>query len=233
MIYTQLLPVILKILNSIFNKHPEPVSAEILREILVEYISPEVSKIGLEWNGKNQWIGPSENGIRKILKHQVGKGLMGTFIWGMCYDFLPMVSGKRIVLQRTFKSARPQLFQFSTTTDNFLNKKSDLENGVTTTWGEKECRKSISRLFEKRKNEIFEWLEKGKTIEGSIQIALNQISNKDYNTHWPHPKYVASFLFAKNGDKTKGMELLMEIENERPSFEPETFEKLKKRLLEI
>jgi len=228
-----LLPVILKFINSLFKKHPEPVSAETLRSVLIEYISPEVSKIGLEWNGKNQWIGPSEDGIRKVLKHQVGKGLMGTFIWGMCYDFLPMVSGKRIVLQRTFKSARPQLFQSSATTDNFLNKKSDLENGVTSTWGEKECRKSISKLFDKRKSEIFEWLEKGKTLDGSIEIVRSQFDNKVYNTHWPNPKYVASFLLAKKGDRTKGMEMLMEIENERPSFELEVFEKLKKRLMEL
>lgn len=220
-------------ITSFFRKHPEPVSAETLRAILHEVVSPHTSKIGLEWNGKNQWIGPSENGIRKVLKHQVGKGLMGTFIWGMCYDFLPMVSSKRIVIQRTFKSARPQLFQSSATTSNFLNNKSDLDNGVASTWGKKTCRKSVSRLFDKRKNEIFSWLEKGATIDGSIKIATNQISKKEYNIHWPNPKYVCAFLHAKNGDKEKGLEMLLEIEQERPSFELEIFEKLKKRLIEL
>ena len=71
-------------------------------------------------------------------------------------------------------------------------------------------------------------MEKGKTIDGSIKIAKNQIDGKVYNTHWPNPKYVASFLFAKNGDKTKGMEMLIELENQRPSFAPEIFEILKK-----
>lgn len=223
----------MKLFNFLNKKHPEPVSAEVLKSVLNEYVTPIVSVIGLEWDGKNQWIGPSENGIRKVLKHQVGKGLMGTFIWGMCYDFLPMVSGKKIVLQRTFQSARPQLFQFSTTTNDFLNGKSDLQNGVTSTWGEKECRKSTSKLFLKRKNEIFEWLESGKTLNGSIEIARKQITDKNYDTHWPNPKYVISFLYAKKGDKEKGTSMLLEIEKERPSFEPELFDKLKQRLTNL
>lgn len=216
-----------------FNEHPEPVSADTLRSILQEYVTPQASEIGLEWDGKNQWIGPSKNGIRKVIKHQVGKGLMGTFIWGMCYDFLPITSGKKIVLQRSFKSARPHLFKFSTTTNDFMNNKSDLANGVTSTWGEKVCRKSISKLLEKRKAEIFEWLEKGATIDGSIEIAQNQINQEEYTTHWPNPKYVCSFLYAQSGDKEKGMEMLIELENEKQYFEPEIFEKLKQRLSDM
>jgi len=221
----------LKFNYPLFKKHPEPVSAETLRLILNEHITPQVKEIRLEWDGKNQWIGPLENGVRKVLKHQVGKGLMGTFIWGMCYDFLPMVSGKRIVFQKTFKSARPQLFQSSALTNNFLIEKTYLENGVTSTWGEKECRKSVSKLFNKRKVEIFNWLEKGITIEGSTHIASDQLEENIYHTHWPNPKYVLSFLYSEKGDKKKGMQLLVEIENERPSFEPEVFEKIKERLM--
>ena len=114
-----------------------------------------------------------------------------------------------------------------------MNGKSDLENGVTSTWGEKECRKSISKLIQKRKNEIFEWLEYGKSLNGSIEIALKQIADKNYDTHWPNPKYVASFLYAKKGNKEKGIELLMDIAKKRPSFEPELIEKLKKRLTDL
>ena len=114
-----------------------------------------------------------------------------------------------------------------------MNGKSDLENGVTSTWGEKERRKSISKLIQNRKNEILEWFENGKTLDGSIEIALQQIADKNYDTHWPNPKYVVSFLYTKKGNKEKGIELLMEIEKERPSCEPELFEKLKKRLNDL
>ena len=215
------------------NEIPNPVNAETLRDVLNDYVSPIVFEIGLEWNGKSKWIGPSENGIRKVLKHKKGKELMGCFVWGMCYDFLPMVSGKKIVLQRTFKSSKPQLYKSSTTTNDFLNGKSDLENGVTSTWGEKECRKSISNLILKRKNEIFEWYENGATIEGSLNIANKQIGNKNYDNHRPNPKYVASFLYAKMGDKEKGIQLLNELQKGIQSFDPKIFEKLKKRLIKL
>lgn len=219
---------------NLFNrKFPDPVNSETLKKILNNRVSPSLLEIGLEWNGKNQWIGASENGIRKILKFQVGKGLMGTFVWGMCFDFLPILSGKRIVYQRTLKSAKPQLFEFSAAIDNFQSNKSDLENGIATTWGERQCDKSIKLLFKKRKDEIFNWLDLGSTVNGSLTIANRQMSNENYDIHWPNPKYVAAYLNAKNGNKKLGIELLEEIQSNRLKLENEIFEKIKKRLIEL
>jgi len=231
--YINKLPVILKLLTFLFKKYKNPVDSKTLKVILDDNITPIASEIGLKWNGKGMWIGSSENGIKKIISHRVGKGLMGTLAWGMCYDFLPIVSGKRVIFQRTFKSAGLQLFQSSVNDDNFSRDKSDLENGVTSTWGEKECRKSVSKLILKRKNEIFNWLENGKTLDGSIHIALEQMEDENYNLHWPNPKYVASFLYAKKGLKKKGIEMLMEVDKERLNHEREILEKLKKRLTDL
>jgi len=215
------------------NRIPDPVNSETLKEILNKHISPVLSKIGLEWDGNNQWISPSENTTRKIFKHQVGKGLMGTFIWGISYDFLPIISGGKIILQRTFKSAKPHLFENSITTNAFGNTKSDLQNGITTTWGEKECNKSVSELILKKEQEIFDWFNNASTFQGSLDIANRQMTNNNYNTHWPNPKYVAAFLKAKIGDKENGLALLEQVQNERLNIEQELFEKIEKRLNEL
>merc|ERR1711974_648 len=135
----------------------------------------------------------------------------GTFIWGNSYDFLPILSGKKIIYQRTFKSAKPQLFEYSTTINGFINAKSDLERGITTTWGKKECDKSIKLLIRDKKEEIFNWFNNASSLKSSLEIANKQIEDEEYFTRWPNPKYVASFLNAKIGNKEIGLELLNQI----------------------
>ncbi|MCK0109005.1 hypothetical protein MWU58_06855 [Flavobacteriaceae bacterium S0825] len=219
--------------NIFIKSYPDPVNAETLKSILNNVVSPIMKEINLEWNNNYQWIGPLENGMRKVVCYQVGKGLMGIFIWGICYEFLPMLSGKRIITHRTFKSARLQLFENSVATNDFQNDKSDIENGISTTWGKKQCEKSIKLLISKTKDDIYDWLDQASTIEGSLIISNQQILSEDYNLHWPNPKYIAAFLYAKKGHKEKGLAFLKEIQNERLNLEKDLFSKIEKRLVEL
>lgn len=177
--------------------HKSPIDAHTLRQFLNEIISPRLANRGLVWNGQNLWFTQPSNSIRNVFQYNKLKGETGTFTWGVCLDFIPTPSSNRLIFHRTDKSVKPLLFEW---TDEYSNSffGGNIAEGITTHWGHKETKKSISKLLDKYEEKINNWFNHASTFEDLLEIAQRQIEiGKSYNFHNPDPKLILAFLQAK------------------------------------
>jgi hypothetical protein len=173
------------------------ISKEKLKSILDETFSKNLRDEGLTWDGNYLWKSQFNNGVAKILQYLPLKGGQGTIVWGVCLDFLPIVTSGRIEYNRTFKSIKPHLFE---NTDEYFDSFSggSLKGGVISEWGENNAITSTRLVFEKYFQKVLLWYRRAETLEGLVEVASNQLSiGKAYNYRSPSPKYVLSYLLAK------------------------------------
>jgi len=182
-----------------------------LRTSLNEVVSPRLSKIGLSFHNDYLWFGKSTDSIRKVFQYSLLKGDQATFAWGVCFDFIPTISGNTLKFHRTEKSVMLQLFEW---TDEYANSFSGgkLDGGVISHGDANKLGRSIDRLLDKYESKMAAFYEEASTIEKSITIAERQIQDqKSYNLHSPSPKYILSFLLARNQQIEKGILALNEL----------------------
>lgn len=175
----------------------ELIDNQTTRNILNEIISPRLAKRGLIWNGKDLWFDQTKNSIRQVFKYSKLKGETGTFVWGVCLDFVPTIVSEKLKFHRTEKNIQPHLFEW---TDEYSNSfcGGRLEGGITTHWGKQEAQTSISQLINKYEEKINNWFDRASTLEHIIKIAEQQITTgKSYDFHSPDQRLVLAFLQAK------------------------------------
>ncbi len=188
-----------------------PIDKETLNRILQETISDRLEKKGFKWDKNSFWFTDNSNSIRQVLKYVKLKGEQGTISWGVCLDFIPTISGNKIKFHHTEKSVTLHLFEW---TDEYANSfyRKQLDNGMTTHWGEHEAKQSISKLFDNYEKRIFDWFEKTNSIDNLIEIATRQTqTGKSYNMHSPNTKFILSFLLAKSGQLEKAITTFEEL----------------------
>ncbi len=138
-----------------------------------------------------------KNSVRQVFGYSRLKGETGTFVWGVCLDFVPTISSNSLKFHRTDKSVTQHLFEW---TDEYSNSffGGQLDGGITTHWGKRETKNSIHRLFDKYELKINNWLDRASIFENLIDIAEQQIkTGKSYNFHSPDQRLVLAFLQAK------------------------------------
>lgn len=180
-----------------FFQNTELVDSNTIRLILGEIISPRLSNRGLIWNGKDLWFDRPKNSVRQVFGYSRLKGETGTFVWGVCIDFVPTISSNKLKFHRTDKSVTHHLFEW---TDEYSNSffGGQLDGGITTHWGKRETKNSIFHLFEKYEQKINKWFDIASTFENLIDIAVQQIkTGKSYNLQSPDQRLVLAFLQAK------------------------------------
>jgi hypothetical protein len=180
-----------------FFQNRELIDSQTIGDILNEIISPRLAKRGLMCNGKDLWFDQTQNSIRQVFKYLKLKGETGTFVWGVCLDFIPTISFNKLKFHRTEKSIQLHLFEW---TDEYSNSffGGQLDGGITTHWGKRETKNSILRLFGKYEQKINNWFDRAATFENLIEIAQQQIKEgKSYNFHDPDQQIVLAFLQAK------------------------------------
>lgn len=80
-----------------------------LKELLAANITPELP--GFTYNGTYIWYAPWKDHCRKVIRVYPLKGCSAVFLWGLCFDFLPVFSsGGYLRYQRTDKSVGLHLF---------------------------------------------------------------------------------------------------------------------------
>jgi hypothetical protein len=202
-----------------------------LHDILIEILSPAMSKLNMTEQKYGQWTSPFNGGIGRIFKYTPLKGGQGTFTWGVGFNFLPIISGNRLIFQRTTKSIKPHLFEWPNEYSNsFFG--GDLRNGVCSEWGEGEASHSIQRLFDRNQNKIFTWFDTASTMEGALSIVQDQVHfQKAYKFHSPSPDYVLTFLLAKSGFIDKALIQFDKLQH--GPLNEETISSLKSKLVEI
>ena len=96
-----------------FFQNKELIDSQTIGDILNEIISPRLAKRGLMWNGKDLWFDQTQNSIRQVFKYSKLKGETGTFVWGVCLDFVPTIVSDKLKFHRTGKSIQPHLFEWT------------------------------------------------------------------------------------------------------------------------
>ena len=160
-------------------------------------------------------------------RHLKGAGVC--FVWGRCFDFLPVLTGdgKRLRYMRTDKTVGRQLM------------------GPCRAWGEsfsllatgpEELEADASVVFLRDKPLWEAWFRETKGLPACLREAERQRDNP-YSS-WPTLDYVRAFLLAALGQKQEGM-AVMEAELDRraagggPEPPPEVREELMNKLREL
>jgi hypothetical protein len=202
----------IKIFAGGFRKKDDPITKTVLKTILDEKLTSLLKEIGLtKYNGEYLWYSDfNEERIRLVFKYDLMKGATGLFSWGVCFADIPTYTQtKELKNHKTDKSTTLHLWDWP------RGYSKSFEGGGKPTelishWGEKECRGTLTEIFNKYRSEIILWYKKASTISGCMEIVSEQINRGKgaYNIHFPHPKYIQIFLTAKLGDKMKAIELL-------------------------
>ncbi len=135
--------------------------------------------------------------IRSGLQYSFLKGNQGTFTWGLCINYVPLISGNNLRFCRTEKSFKFHLFEWTDEYSNsFMGGK--MTNGVVVHSDSKKTRQALVNLVRMYVPKIQHWLENLRSIDQIINCAELQVSiGKHYNLHYPNAKYILPFLFAK------------------------------------
>ena len=183
------------------------VNTNTLVQLLDDTISARVQNLGLVRQSDYLWHSLSVDTIRPGLQYMQLKGGQGTFTWGVCIDFVPLVTGNNLTFFKSDKKFKFHAFEW---TDEYSNSffGGQLQDGVTTHWGLNNAKKSIKSLFDKNENKIIKWFDNAKTLESLIATLEQQVTiGRQYNFHWPNPKYVLAFLYAKANQTEKAIQL--------------------------
>ena len=192
-------------------QNTELVDSNTIGLFLDEIISPRLSKRGLFWNSKYLWFDQPKNSVRQVFGYSRLKGETGTFVWGVCIDFVLTISSNKLKFHRTDKSVTQHLFEW---TDEYSNSffGGKLDGGITTHWGKRETKNSIHRLFDKYEQKINKWFDRASTFENLIDIAEQQIkTGKSYNLHSPDQRLVLAFLQAKTHQLDKATKTINQL----------------------
>lgn len=189
----------------------DPITKSDLALILEDTLTPYLKDIGLtKYNGEYIWHSDFNNeGIKYVFTYSTMKGAMGLFAWGVCFENIPTYTlKKKIQYHNTDKSTILHLWDWPkeySRSFEFDERPGDLVSH----WGERECRKTMRKIFLKYRDEIKSWYKNASSISACAAIAKIQIEQGGpFNIHFPNPNYILSFLTAKLGDKTKANEIM-------------------------
>ena len=171
--------------------------ADGLKKLLDEVITPVVISLGMEQKGDYLWYYPGANEIRFGLQYSQIKGDQGTLTWGLCLNYVPLISGNTLRFCRTEKSFKFHLFEW---TNEYSNSFSGckMTNGVVAHSDIKRTKESLQNLIKRYIPKIQHWLETLQSTDQIIKCAELQINEgKHYKLHYPNPKYILPFLYAK------------------------------------
>ncbi len=176
-------------------------------QILDDFVTPKLAKLGLQWRNDNSWVEPGDIAIRRIVRFVPLKGISAVMEWGLSLSFVPHFSGRRLVYHKTFRAARFDLFEWPRSyRESFSGSihfaRVDCRNEV--------FRNSMESYFHSIIPEIDGWFNRVRSLE-TIEMELEQqIENPDlsYKVHHPSPMFVLAFARAATGQTETAKKLL-------------------------
>jgi hypothetical protein len=206
------------------------IDAKTLQTLLDEIVTPRLLKKGFAKRGNYGWRNDN-NKFRQRIGYTRLKGAAGTFTWGVNIDFIPLVRSDRIEYYKTDKRFLLHLWEG---TDEYRSSFSggDIKKGIASHWGFKNARETISDLFDRYEEKIFEWFAKADSLEQLIETAQQQAAHDNfYNIHSPRPTFVLAFLYAKAKKVDKAMKAFETLEMYQFDNSEELKDKVKAKLL--
>lgn len=175
-----------------------------LKKILARRISPELEAEGYFYDGRYLWYGPWEERCRKVVRVGLSKGAGAVFMWGLCFDFLPVFGwdGKKVCnihYQRTDKAVDLQLFT-TPPTHSPLGRKPSVFPCRFSLFGKdlEDVEAQTVRAFQEARPLFGDWFQETAGLSGALEEAKRQAADP-YNCNWPAPGYVLAFLLAASG----------------------------------
>jgi hypothetical protein len=189
---------------NLFSKAPK-LDNKGLKGLLDEVISPAATAIGLEKKGDYLWSSCEDGDIRQGLQYSLLKGDEGTLTWGVCINFVPLVSGSTIKLYKTEKSFKFHLFEWTDGYNASFTGRST-SNDVVKHRDARRTKESLKALIDINLPKASLWLDACKTTEQIVRRAELQLSSAGiYTVHHPSPNYILPFLYAKQGLEAKAV----------------------------
>ena len=204
-----------------------------MQQLLDEIVTPRLQQIGLTKATSYSWHEQVLKEIRLGFSYAQLKGAAGTFTWGINLDFLPIVQHDKIEYYKSAKKYMHHLFEWTDEySSSFIG--GQLINGVTTHLGLKDSKKSIRTLFERYEPKIIKWFDNTNNLENLIDIAKRQVKfGKYYDIHFPRPKYVLAFLYAKANKSDEAIKLFDTLDLSYFGNNQEKKDQIKSKLLLI
>ena len=202
-----------------------------LKNLLATAVAPELS--GFTYNDAYLWYSPWNDHCRKVIQVYPLKGTSYIFMWGLCFDFLPVFGETGSYrYQRTDKSVGLHLFcwppghwdsasgqSVSCRFRRFGKNPDDVES-------------RLFKAFHEAQELFVPWFQNCSDLQSALTEAKRQCTDPVSQHHWPSPHYVTAFLLAANGNAQTGMKVLDEFWVQYGSRYPMALhDKLKKKLL--
>ncbi len=205
-------------------------------EVFEEVVNPAFAKIGLtNWNGKYHWFSDfNEDGIKHVIEYHVFKTYGGSFSYGICFDFIPTISGKKLINHRTEKSTK---IIYEKLLEGWQNYKEDKRSKPykIKTYNEHKFRCSLDKVLWYNTPKIKKWFKAHQTLDQIINSVLEDIKNPPFCYEFENKiitsEYILAFLYKKKQDSKNATYWINKHFEKAFNTEVE-IEMIKKRLLE-
>ncbi|WP_109435356.1 MULTISPECIES: hypothetical protein [Aquimarina] len=151
-------------------------------EIFAKVVTPRFAEIGLNnWNGKYIWFSDfNDEGIKHVVEYNVLKGFGGSFSFGNCFDFVPTISGKKLINHRTDKSTKVIYFNRLESWQESFKKNRPINPDRISTVNEQKFKDSLNRVLSNNIPKLKKWFNGKTTIEKNISALLKDIKNPPF-----------------------------------------------------
>ncbi|WP_299626860.1 hypothetical protein [uncultured Tenacibaculum sp.] len=167
-------------------------------EILKEITTPKFTEIGLNnWNGKYLWFSDfNDEGIKHVVEYNVLKGFAGAFTFGNCFNFIPTISGKRLINHRTEKSTKILYLKKTEGWQKSIETQRHLNPDKINTMNEKKFRQTLEKVLNKNLLKISTWFKENNTNEKNINSLKKDVENPPFEigTRIISFEYLLAFL---------------------------------------
>ena len=173
-------------------------------EILRDIANSKFEKIGLKnWNGKYLWFSDfNKEGIKHVVEYNVLKGFGGSFSFGNCFDFVPTISGKKLVNHRTDKSTKILYFKRLEGWQKSFEKNNPINPDRISTINEQKFRDSLERVLFTNVPKIKNWFDGKSTLDENISGLHHDVKNPAYEIGQRiiSSAYILAFLYKQKGN---------------------------------
>ena len=167
-------------------------------EILKEIATPKFAEIGLNnWNGKYLWFSDfNEEGIKHVIEYNVLKGFAGAFTFGNCFNFVPTISGKKLINHRTEKSTKILYLKKTESWQKSIETQRHLNPDKINTMNEKKFRQSLKKVLNKNLPKMRTWFKENNTTKENINSLKEDVENPPFEigTRIISFEYLLAFL---------------------------------------
>lgn len=202
-----------------------------LKNLLATVVAPELS--GFTYNDAYFWYSPWKDHCRKVIQVYPLKGASYIFLWGLCFDFLPVFSESGSYhYQRTDKAVGLHLFCWPPGHWDCASGQSDSCRFSRFGQNPGDVESRLLQAFHEAQGFFVPWFLNCCDLHSALTEAKRQRTAPASQHNWPSPDYVTAFLLAANGDAQTGMKVLDEFWIQYGArFPLALYDKLKEKLL--